>query len=162
MKNRFKKALFFALILFFNHTMADTLRDFSSDGCSQFPEGTLENSRLWCVCCVIHDKAYWQGGTRLQKEIADNALRECILQKTASLLLADAMYYAVMIGGSAFFPTDYRWGYGWDYGRDYQPLKFDERQQVKHKLALYQQESVKKNECPIKAFELPLLFHKLW
>ena len=161
MQNRLKKILFLASIIFLNNAMAETINDFKSDGCSRFPDGTLDDSQLWCGCCVAHDKAYWQGGTRLKKDIADNALRECILQKTANLLLAETMYYGVMIGGSPLFPTDYRWGYGWSYGRDYQPLKLNERQQVQKKLALYQR-SVKKNSCPASVFELPLSFHKLW
>ena len=33
------------------------LRDFTTDGCSLFPEGDAEDHALWCDCCVNHDKA---------------------------------------------------------------------------------------------------------
>lgn len=44
--------------------MAGGLDDFSSDGCSQFPDGTFTQENLWCDCCITHDIAYWQGGSR--------------------------------------------------------------------------------------------------
>jgi len=92
---------------------AGQLDDFSSDGCSLFPDGTLANKNLWCDCCFEHDIAYWQGGNREQKKQADKILRICIQQKTGNSLLASSMYYAVTIGGFPIFPTWYRWGYGW-------------------------------------------------
>lgn len=153
--------LFLFLVLWLSTAAAETINDFNSDGCSRFPNGSLEDSQLWCDCCVAHDKAYWQGGTRLQKASADKVLRDCVLQKTANILLAETMYYGVMIGGSPFLPTDYRWGFGWSYGRAYQALRFDEQKQTKQKLDLYQQ-SLKGSECPVSVFEFPLSFHKLW
>lgn len=156
----FKVCLFCGLIAWVNLSAAETISDFSSDGCSRFPDGTLENGALWCDCCITHDKAYWQGGTALQKFIADKTLRDCVLEKTANILLADAMYYGVTLGGSPLLPTDYRWGYGWNYGRSYQALTANELQQVKKKLHIYQQ-SVTGRECPFSVFELPLWFHKL-
>ncbi len=140
---------------------AETIRDFSSDGCSRFPDGTLEDSRLWCDCCVAHDKAYWQGGTAWQKQAADEALRECVLQKTGSLMLAETMYYGVFFGGAAWLPTDYRWGYGWEYGRGYEPLTVSELQQVEMSLQTYK-EKLQGPECPVSVFEFPLSFRMPW
>ncbi len=117
--------------------LADGLDNFSSDGCSQFPDGTFTQENLWCDCCITHDIAYWQGGNRKQKNQADQALRVCVFNKTGSLLLADTMYYGVTFGGSPVFPTWYRWGYGWRYGRGFQSLNIYEMEQVEDKLQRY-------------------------
>ena len=116
---------------------AAELADFSSDGCSQFPDGTFTQQDLWCDCCITHDIAYWQGGSRQQKKQADEALRQCVLQKTDNSLLADTMYYGVTVGGSPVFPVWYRWGYGWPYGRGFQSLNKYEQQQVTDQLQQY-------------------------
>lgn len=126
------------LILSINIVHTGQLDDFSSDGCSQFPDGTLTRQDLWCDCCVNHDIAYWQGGSRKQKKQADQTLRECVLQKTGNSLLADTMYYGVTLGGSPVYPTWYRWGYGWHYGHGFQPLNQYEKQMVEEKLQHYQ------------------------
>ncbi len=131
------------LMLSLNIALAGQLDDFSSDGCSLFPDGTLNEENLWCDCCFVHDVAYWQGGNRQQKELADEALRGCILQKTVNSLLADIMYYGVVFGGSPVFPNWYRWGYGWRYGRGFQSLSKDEKSKVKEKLKQYRKSTPK-------------------
>jgi len=125
------------LMISVNSVIAGQLDDFSSDGCSQFPDGTFTQQDLWCDCCITHDIAYWQGGSRQQKKQADLALRECVLQKTGNSILANSMYYGVTIGGSPVFFTWYRWGYGWRYGRGYQSLNLYEKQRVIEKLQHY-------------------------
>lgn len=72
--------------------------------------------------------AYWRGGTRIEREEADLALRDCVLARTASPQLANIMYEGVRVGGSPWFDTWYRWGYGWDYDRKYQALSEPEIQ----------------------------------
>ncbi len=131
------------LMLSLNIALAGQLNDFSSDGCSLFPDGTPGQQTLWCDCCFTHDIAYWQGGNRQQKEQADEALRECVLQKTASRLLANSMYYGVKLGGSPVFPSGYRWGYGWRYGRGFQSLNQHEKQQMTKKLQQYRESTPK-------------------
>lgn len=133
------------LILSLDIALAGQLTDFSSDGCSLFPDGTPTEQTLWCDCCFIHDIAYWQGGNRKQKKQADEALRECILEKTYSRLLANTMYYGVALGGSPAFPNWYRWGYGWRYGRGFKSLNQYEKSRVKEKLQQYR-ESTPKSE----------------
>lgn len=137
----YDKRLFFMpglmLLLLIQPVMAGQLSDFSSDGCSQFPDGTLSQRDLWCSCCITHDIAYWQGGSSLQKKQADAALRQCVLEKTESQLLADTMYYGVTLGGSPVYPVWYRWGYGWAYGRGFQTLSNYDKQKVDEKLQQY-------------------------
>lgn len=110
---------------------------FASDGCSLFPDGTLNNRNLWCDCCQQHDLAYWQGGSADERSQADVRLRDCVLARTGDPQLAETMYLGARGGGHPAFPTWYRWGYGWPYGRGYAPLSELERLQVRERLAAY-------------------------
>ncbi len=116
---------------------ASDLKDFTSDGCSLFPDGTIGDRSKWCECCFAHDIAYWRGGTDQERTTADEALRVCVLERTGDKALAETMYLGVRAGGHPVFPTWYRWGYGWTYGRGYKPLTEQERQQVREKLDDY-------------------------
>jgi hypothetical protein len=116
---------------------AADLREFTSDGCSLFPDGTLKDRSKWCGCCFAHDIAYWQGGTEEERKAADAALRDCVVERTGDEALAETMYLGVRAGGHPVFPTWYRWAYGWSYGRGYRPLTDEEREQVKEKLKAY-------------------------
>jgi len=102
------------------------LRPFTSDGCSLFPDSSLISENDWCSCCFDHDLRYWRGGTREEREIADAELRDCVLEKTESSALSEAMYEGVRVGGSPYFYNWYRWGYGWSFDRKYQLLTPDE------------------------------------
>ena len=113
------------------------LKDFTSDGCSLFPDRSLILEQDWCECCFEHDIAYWQGGTRSERLQADAALRECVLKKTGNRLLADSIYQGVRFGGSPYFFNWYRWGYGWSYERKYEPLTNDEKRIAREKLEKY-------------------------
>jgi len=112
-----------------------TLKDFTSDGCSLFPEGNTQHPQLWCECCYQHDVAYWRGGSQQERRTADEQLRDCITAKTGDAILAQTMFVGVRGGGTPVFPAGYRWGYGWSYGRGYAPLNVAEQAQVQHKLA---------------------------
>lgn len=84
-----------------------------TDGCTFFPEGSLER------CCAEYGKLYWQGGSQQQRSIADVKLRECILDVTNNKIITFAIYGGSRIGGIPFIATPWRWGYGWDFGRGY-------------------------------------------
>jgi hypothetical protein len=116
---------------------AADLHDFTSDGCSLFPDGNFKDRALWCDCCLAHDISYWRGGTKEDRKHADEKLRDCVLKRTGSKALADLMYDGVRTGGHPAFPTWYRWGYGWKYGKKYDPLTEQENQQVRAKLEAY-------------------------
>ena len=109
--------------------LADTLQPFSSDGCSWFPNGNLINHQLWLSCCITHDFAYWKGGTKREKLDADKALKHCVAD-AGEPMVGELMEMGVRLGGSAWFPTTYRWGYGWPYPREYRPLTEEEQAQV--------------------------------
>ncbi len=149
------------ILLFISNTVvAEALKPFSSDGCSQFPDGTLSDKNLWCDCCITHDLAYWQGGSRQQKKQADEALRDCILKTSNSSLLAETMYTGVRLGGLPIFPVWYRWGYGWQYGRGFQSLNQLEKQQVTVQLLKYKS-TLPKTYCD---FEYPpvIMINETW
>jgi len=112
---------------------ADELKLFSSDGCSDFPDGTLSQKELWLACCTTHDLAYWKGGTRRQRIDADNELYECV-SMVGEEQIAFIMLTGVRVGGSPLFPTKYRWGYGWSYPRFYGELTEAELAQVENAL----------------------------
>lgn len=113
------------------------LADFTSDGCSLFIDGTFENPELWKECCLLHDMAYWRGGTEEERKQADLAFKACVEKKTGDPILANLMYEAVRAGGAPHFPTWYRWGYGWPLGRGYQALTPEEEKLAEQKLKDY-------------------------
>lgn len=98
------------------------LKPFVSDGCSLFPDRAYLVDVDWCSCCYAHDLAYWSGGNAEERTAADQIFRECVAGATGGGAFASFMYYGVRLGGSAYFPTSFRWGYGWDYGRGYKGL----------------------------------------
>lgn len=92
----------------------EELVPFTTDGCSMFPDGTPANRTLWQQCCIVHDFAYYVGGTREERARADEALGACVAGVT-SRTLGNLMWSGVRLGGSPAFPTPWRWGYGWKY-----------------------------------------------
>ncbi len=112
---------------------ADNLIPFTTDGCSAFPDGTLEQKSLWIECCIRHDLAYWKGGTYQQRLDADQSLETCVA-KVGEPEIAQLMLAGVRVGGSPYFPTTYRWGYGWPYPRGYDPLSRDDELLVQQQL----------------------------
>lgn len=116
---------------------SQTLAPFSTDGCSNFPDRVLITRKDWCHCCVVHDLAYWRGGTARERTTADEQLRTCVANTTGDTALGDLMYAGVRAGGGPYFYTNYRWGYGWPFGRGYAPLSEAERVSVSKQEALY-------------------------
>lgn len=113
-------------------TPAD-LRSFTSDGCSRFPDGTPSHPTLWCRCCFAHDRIYWAGGSREEREATDRGLRRCV-EGLNEPGIARLMFWGVRAAGAPYWPTSYRRGYGWPYLRGYKPLTPEERQAVETRL----------------------------
>lgn len=122
-------ACVFFLVLLSSLVNADVLKPFTSDGCSSFPDGTIEQNELWLSCCKIHDYAYWKGGTYQQRLDSDNALQLCV-SKVGKPEIALLMLVGVRVGGTPLLPTSFRWGYGWSFPRFYGPLNIEELDQV--------------------------------
>jgi len=125
------KPIFLALLLSWSyHSLAAELNPFTSDGCSAFPEGTFVQNELWLECCTTHDYAYWQGGSFQQRRRADYQLKQCV-EAVGEPEVANIMLAGVRVGGSPFWPTRFRWGYGWPYPRFYGELNEQELAQVR-------------------------------
>ena len=114
---QFALTLSFAL-LSVTPVAADELSDFTSDGCSAFPDGTYEEKELWHSCCVEHDLAYWVGGSFDDREVADHELENCV-EAVGKPTIAKLMLAGVRVGGTPWLPTRFRWAYGWPYLRGY-------------------------------------------
>ena len=108
---------------------ADTLKPFTSDGCSTFPDGTFKQINLWLSCCQKHDFDYWKGGTYQACLDSDNALKTCV-SNVGEPEIAALMLAGVRVGGTPYLPTKFRWGYGWPYPRFYGVLTESELHQV--------------------------------
>jgi len=117
---------------FVGNAYSSELKPFTSDGCSSFPDGTFEHKLLWRNCCVVHDKAYWQGGTADQRKLADLELESCVAE-VGEPNIAKLMLAGVRVGGSPHWPTQFRWGYGWDFPRGYGELLTEEKAMVAEK-----------------------------
>jgi hypothetical protein len=102
------------IFLIASSSHAGNLKPFATDGCSMWIDGTIEQPNLWRHCCVAHDLDYWQGGSEAQRKISDANILACV--KTAQGPgMANYMYSNVRWGGSPYWMSTYRWGYGWDY-----------------------------------------------
>ncbi len=126
------------------------IRAFSTDGCSA---GLSEGWRLLArslpvfsrkfgdrppyeVCCVAHDRSYWQGQTTQgyqRRREADELLRQCVMDTGMRIkaevasefslseatiennfrIISELMYQAVRVGGLPCSYMPWRWGYGW-------------------------------------------------
>src|SRR5262249_41676176 len=108
---------------------------FSSDGCSGgmswIWRSTTGAPPPWEGCCVVHDFAYWQGGTRADRRAADRALRLCVQRKAGEYalvgfclvwLLGWIMWLGVRLVGGPYLPLHFRWGYGGRWPRGYAAL----------------------------------------
>lgn len=99
-------------------TVAEEIQPFTSDGCSSFPNGTMMQGELWLSCCTEHDKAYWRGGSYQQRLDADIKLKHCVAA-VGEAAVAELMLSGVRVGGSPYWPTQFRWGYGYPYPHGY-------------------------------------------
>lgn len=85
---------------------------FTTDGCSRWPDNS------WLSCCIVHDIAYWCGGSAQDRKDADQELMQCVNNKTSPV--GTIMYSGVRVTGTPWLPTPWRWSYGWDdWPKDY-------------------------------------------
>ena len=137
--SEYRLALWGLLFLTAGCSSDDTLSPFRSDGCSLFPDASVITRTDWCSCCFEHDLAYWRGGTEDERELADQRLAACVLERTGNEPFANLMLEGVRFGGSPYFYNWYRWGYGWPYERRYQALTPVEVAEADQLLGEYEQ-----------------------
>lgn len=109
-----------------------TLKPFSTDYCSEWPDGKLTSPKQWAECCFSHDISYWVGGTQDERISADQELKKCV-GETSDSLNGLLMYVGVRMGGKPS-NASYAWGYGWTQDRDYFELNSDEAKKAKELL----------------------------
>jgi hypothetical protein len=132
MLSAMNKKIIFLLSFFFvaSYSLADDIKPFASDGCSAFPDGTVKQKELWLACCTAHDLSYWQGGTYKERVKVDEDLKYCVA-KVGEPAVAALMLAGVRVGGTPYFPTSFRWGYGWPYFRGYKAVTPGEFENIK-------------------------------
>ena len=91
-------------------------RQFRTDFCSVVADLDMK------VCCLVHDWAYWQGGTWRDRAEADREYYQCIKRSSKYKFLAGIRWFGVRVGGVGWLPFEkWRWGYGWNYPRTKAP-----------------------------------------
>lgn len=111
--------------------MSHAIKPFTSDGCSG-GMSWLWNKLFghppeWENECFLHDIKYWIGGSAKDRQNADLGLYIGVVN-SGHPHIAFLMYIAVRIGGSAYLPLPWRWGYGHGYlKRTYAELNDFER-----------------------------------
>lgn len=133
----------FVALTIVHSSQANELKPFTTDGCSMWIDGTLEQPNLWRHCCVAHDLDYWQGGTKAQRKQSDERIQACVKQAQGPGM-ANYIYSNVRWGGSPYWVSPYRWGYGWGYldglwPRGYKVPTAEEQQQIDQALPAAQQ-----------------------
>jgi hypothetical protein len=126
--NRCCFLIFFIFVTF--SAKAFELRSFSTDYCTNYPEGTRARPELWKHCCLIHDLNFWAGGSSRDRKTADLQLRTCI-EDTGAVSTAWLMYLGVRAG--SFSPIKYsdkRWGNGWPGRKMNLPLTLEEVERI--------------------------------
>lgn len=98
------------------------MKPFTTDGCSGgmswFWHTILKHAPPWEDCCFEHDKAYWQGGSKQDRKLADQKLFNCV-KNNGYPKTGKFMQYIVRVGGHPLLPVPWRWGYGYKYPRGY-------------------------------------------
>lgn len=111
------------------------LRAFVSDGCSLSPNSFFKVN--FAQCCLEHDLAYWLGGTKEQKNLADSQFKMCLQNKLNNdysgkvpMRVSETYFLGVQVGGVPYLPNSFRWGYGWNVIRTATPLTAEEISQA--------------------------------
>lgn len=90
------------------------MKPFITDGCTMSPDFNFRE------CGVLHDLAYWAGGTRDERRAADLQFHQGVERK-AGKILARIYWLGVRFGGVPWLPSPWRWGFGrvvWKLGYD--------------------------------------------
>lgn len=119
------------------------LNDFTTDGCSSYPDGyPLSDEYEWLHCCIVHDYSYWVGGTAEERYAADAEMNACIAEASGDWH-GRMMELGVNIGGTAYLPTSWKWGFGWSNHKLYNSLTEEEKGLAKKKVSSIEYELMK-------------------
>lgn len=98
------------------------MKPFTTDGCSGGMtwcwRAATGKPPPWNGACVEHDYAYWQGGTKRQRAIADGLLMVRMIAR-GHTMLGLLMWVCVRVGGHPLLPLSWRWGYGHPWPHSY-------------------------------------------
>lgn len=105
-----------------------SLKPFTTDLCTGFPEGK------WGHCCIVHDLFFWAGGTKSERDLADQDLRTCVAE-TGEERVAHLMYAGIRAGyRSPFKIPGMHWGNGWSDEVRRHPLTLEELEMIEDQL----------------------------
>jgi hypothetical protein len=84
--------------------------DAMSDGCSgPVPVGEPK----YLACCFRHDEAYYYGGSRADRLVADEALRACWIANGMGWIDADIrVWFIRLFGGPMWRRKNVSWAFG--------------------------------------------------
>ncbi len=102
--------------ILFSNLHALELKNFETDGCTKFIDGTMENPKKWYHCCLMHDMKYWYGGDQKAMDRADRDLYNCAYD-AAGEFWANILYVGVRTGHHSPFKLKYQWAWGWKHQR---------------------------------------------
>lgn len=120
--SRMKTLLLLTLFLIFsfsaiaqeelNSTFIYSLKNFETDGCTMFVDGTPTKPGLWTHCCVEHDMRYWFGGDQADMDKTDLRLKACV-KEVAGITWAQLIYAGVRTGHKSPVKNKTHWSWGW-------------------------------------------------
>lgn len=107
-----------------------SVKPFTTDFCTSYPEGTRSRPDVWKHCCIEHDLYFWAGGSLEERKAADLNLKSCV-EKTGEIEQARLIYLAVTIGGSSPIRFKTRqWGNAWSDRPRYLSLTEEETTEI--------------------------------
>ena len=86
------------------------LKEFKSDGCSMWFDSWKGKNIYWC--CFLHDLAYWVGGDKVDRLIADAQLMIDVAATLQEIEMPQIMFSGVRVGGHKRFGRSFSWGFG--------------------------------------------------
>lgn len=118
---------FFTLLFvaFISVAEANSLKNFTTDGCTLFVDGPLKAPGLWKNCCIEHDLRYWFGGDRSDMDRADLQIKTCV-NELAGPVWANLIYEGIRLGHHSPIKNKTHWSWGWEATRLNNPLSTTE------------------------------------
>lgn len=120
------RVLFLFICMASFQVSAQYIKNFHSDGCTYYPDGTKDEPTLWQHCCLEHDLRYWVGGDKIDQQISDLKLRQCV-SAVSTQLRGTLMYHGVKLGHLSPIKSKYKWSWGWRHDKEFSALTAQEK-----------------------------------